>query len=293
MNFSIEEPSIECYDNSYILIHNNRGYCYDENRKFITNSNDACYLFNGQCFPPKIGEIGNFINIKVIPFLTNFHTGVHAYSGIYSMLKEYLKNSKEYEDYKIVVYENVQSGILEILYTFFDNSKILLLQENVLYRFSQIKIIQNSLHSFLERHDLSIEISNLIINNIKNENNVFYPKKIALIKTIDNSITSVMGAIDVNIAKNYCEKNNYELINPLELGEVMLANYINNCEEILFSWGTTFMKNFIYLSDKCVNAKVLIFGVPFKMEYENAISRDIIVKKYKNCVFEYLIEPKL
>jgi hypothetical protein len=79
------------------------------------------------------------------------------------------------------------------------------------------------------------------------------------------------------------------MIEPSELGEVLLANYINNCEEIIFSWGTTFMKNFIYLSEVATKARVLVFGDEFNYEYSNAISRNIIVYKYKNCIFEYRI----
>jgi hypothetical protein len=69
----------------------------------------------------------------------------------------------------------------------------------------------------------------------------------------------------------------------------MSINYINNCEEIIFSWGTTFMKNFIFISEKCLKSKVFVFGNEFNYEYNDAMRRDILIQKYKNCTFEYVI----
>jgi hypothetical protein len=289
MNFSLDKITISSYEMGFILIKNNSGFCYDENKSFILESNDSCYLFNGICNPPQIVSEDTFLNFKIIPFLTNFHTGVHAYSGIYSMLNEYMKNYNLYVDYKICVYKNIQKGILDILYEFFDKSKIVLLNQDIVYRFSEIKIIPNSLHSFLENKNITKEISELLITKVKKSNNEIYPKKIAIFKTFDTSVTSTMGAINFDDAKNYCINNGYDLIIPEKLGEVNLINYINNCEEIIFSWGTTFMKNFIFISEKCLKSKVFVFGNEFNYEYNDAIRRDILIQKYKNCTFEYVI----
>lgn len=292
MSFYLDNIEFEDFYNSYVLINDNKGYCYDENKVFIQKSNDSCFLFNGSCNPPKITNEDEIINFKIIPFITNFHTGVHAYSGIYSMLREYVKNKKYYEDYYIVIYERVQKGILDVIYHFINKSKIILIKENTVYKFSKIRLIPNSLHSFLENHIMSINISDMIISKIDGDQLV-YPSKIAILKTFENSITSTMGAIDFNLAKNYCDMNDYVLINPNEMDEITLIRYVNNCEEILLSWGSTFMKNFIYLSEKCLNASVFIFGGSFIYEYNNAIERNIIVNKYKNCNFTYFVEPIL
>jgi hypothetical protein len=284
----ISEPVIGVYSNSFIFISGNNPYCYNQNKNFITESNDSCYLFNWKCTPPSIVNIPTtYSEHKIIPFTSHFHTGVHAYSGIFSILYTFLKKEVTLHDYKIAVYKNIQKGILEILYYFFNESDVILLDSNTVYQFSEIKLIPNSLHSFLENHEISLAISDTIMGKIKLNDEINYPKKIAIIKTFDSSVTSTMGAIDKSIAIDYCRTNGFEMIEPSEVGEVALANYINNCEEIIFSWGTTFMKNFIYLSEKAKNAKVFIFGDEFEYEYRNAISRDIIVKRYKNCVFEY------
>jgi hypothetical protein len=289
MNLYLKDINIKDYDNSFVLIKDDHAYCYDKDRIFIKESNDSCNLFNGECNPPKIGNEDVFYGIKVIPFITHFNTGVHAYSGIYSILNEFIKLGSSVDEYKIVVYNNLQKGILDVLYHFFDKERIIELNANTVYKFLEIKLIPNSLHSFLENKSLTNEISTLIMDKIKINNYKNYPKKIAIIKTVNSSVTSTMGVIDNNIAKEYCENNGFLMVEPSELGEVLLANYINNCEEIIFSWGTTFIKNFIYLSERAFKSKILVFGNEFNYEYNNALSRNIIVDKYKNCIFEYMI----
>jgi hypothetical protein len=293
MSFFIENPIVRNYKDAYLHIINDNSYCYDNNKNFIRESNDSCYLFNGRCSPPGVAQENISLNIKIVPFITHFHTGVHAYSGVYSILYQYLKQGISKDDYKIAIYQNIQTGILDILYQFFNEDEIILLEPNVIYKFLEIKLIPNSLHSFLENHSTSSEISNLILGKIKSDTSIKYPKKIAIIKTINSSVTSTMGAINKDSAKKYCDDNGFLMIEPSEIGEVSLANYVNNCEEIILSWGTTFMKNFIYLSENAIKATVLVYGQEFRYEYENALSRDIIVKKYKNCEFNYELNKQI
>lgn len=290
MRYVLDNIKILDYPNSFILIRNNKPFCYDKYRNFIKESNDACYLFHGECNAPYIIEKSFKLDLKVVPFLTHFHTGVHAFSGIYSILYEFIKNNLNKSDYKVAIYENIQKGIVDILKLFIDDDKIIFLKENVLYEFSEVKIIPNSLHSFLENHVISKKISDLILNKISDITYDNYPKKIAILKTLRTSITSDSGVIDSKIAEKYCQENGYTMLEPDEIGELKLIKLINNCEEIIFSWGTTFMKNFIYLSDNAKNAKVWIIGGQFRYEYDNAINRDIIVKNFKNCTFEYIIK---
>jgi hypothetical protein len=285
----ISNPIIKIYNNSFIFINENNPYCYNQDKNFIIESNDSCYLFRDDCKPPIISNPTISLNSKIIPFISHFNTGVHAYSGIFSILHTFLTKEISLKDYKIAVFEKTQKGILEILYRFFDKNDIIFLESNIVYQFLEIKLIPNSLHSFLENHEISKKISAMIMNKIKMSNTITYPKKIAIIKTFESSVTSTMGAIDKNLAIEYCNSNGFELLEPSEIGEVVLANYINNCEEIIFSWGTTFMKNFIYLSENAIRATVLVYGQEFRYEYENALSRNIIVKKYKNCEFNYEI----
>jgi hypothetical protein len=293
MSLYLDHVPIVDYGNSFILIKDNKPFCYDENKNFIINSNDSCYLFNGICNPPKITTDPIFFDLKVIPFLTHFHTGVHAYSGVYSILYWFIKNNYNQQNYKIVVYENIQEGILEVLYELFNKDDIFLLKPDTLYRFSEIRLIPNSLHSFFENYEMTYNISNIILTEKIKDNITNYPKKIAILKTSDESITSTNGVIDYNLAEKYCEDNGYVLLKPKILGEIKLINYINNCEEILFSWGTTLIKNFIYLSDNAKIAKVWVVGKEFNYEYQNAMERNIICNKYKNCTFEYIINPKI
>jgi hypothetical protein len=155
MNLFLDNINIKNYNDSFLFINENHSYCYDNNKQFIKESNDACHLFNGDCNPPIILNEDVYLNIKVIPFITHFHTGVHAFSGIYSILHSYFTKGIFNSDYKIAVYENTQDGILEILYKFFNEDDIILLKKNTVYRFLDVKLIPNGLHSFLENHEIS------------------------------------------------------------------------------------------------------------------------------------------
>jgi capsular polysaccharide biosynthesis protein len=100
-----------------------------------------------------------------------------------------------------------------------------------------------------------------------------------------------MGSIDYALAKLLSKRNGYELIEPSEVGEIEVINYLNNAQKVLFSWGTTFMKNYIYISNKCKKIDVLITGHPFKLEFNNATNRDILPLKFKKARIQYHLEP--
>jgi hypothetical protein len=292
MSYSIEETIPEVYQNSFYTIRNKQGYCFDSDQYFIKQSNDWHYLINGNLEIPILNQ--NYITIDevVVPLVTSFHTGVHAYSGIYSILFNYFKRA-ENSKYRFLVYKELQSGILEIVEKVIGKSKIIYLESDILYRFKETLLIPNSLHSFLENQKMTKDISNFIQNKIVDVDYRANYTKTAILKKLDSSVSSTMGIVDSNVASSFCERNGYVSTEPSEVGEVGLINILHNSEEVVFSWGTTFMKNFIYLSDKCKKVTVLVFGRDFYNEYENAKERGILVTSFKNAKFTYHIEPDL
>jgi hypothetical protein len=296
MRHYLEKIDIEYHPDSYYIVNTKQpffasGYCFDSNLVFIEKSNDWCYLLSGSINLPYLGNNYKSIDEKVIPLIVSFQTGVHAYAGIYSILLNYFKffNNSEY---KFIVYKELQSGILEIIKNLIDESRLIILDPDILYKFKEVVIIPNSLHSFLENESITMEISNLIqtkfVNSYEKEFN-----KIAILKKPNSSVTSNLGTIDSKLVDNFCEKNKYKFIEPFLVGEVNTINILSNCDKVVFSWGTTFMKNFIYLSNRCERADVLINGAEFYNEYRNAMDRGILIKKFKNCEFFYHINPDI
>lgn len=292
MRFYIENVKINDYDGAYFFIRQNQGFCFTTKHEFIKHSNDWYYLIRNR--EPEIPIISNmeiiFIEKKVIPLITSFHTGVHAYSGIYSILFNLFKIKQE--GYKFLVYRNIQSGILDIIKALLGEDNLIFLDHEVLYKFKNILLIPNSLHSFLESEEFSLKISDFIQNNFAKKRND-YIENVAILKTDRSSVSSKLGVVSEEASKKFFEKNNYKIVEPSEIGEIETINILYNCINAAFSWGTTFMKNYIYLSDKCEIVDVFIFGAEFVLEYESAIQRGLLIEKFRNCKFNYHIEPNL
>jgi hypothetical protein len=294
MNSYIENVEIKNYKNGFCFIKDNHSFCFDEEKNFIVESNDSCYLFHGGTTVPNIPQNQFFINEKVISLLTHFHTGVHAFCGVFSIITNIFEKFEKRNEYKICINKNLQKGIKEIIELFFEKDKIIFLENDVLYRFEEVVIVPNSLHSYFENEKLTYKISKFIIDSVlKNSEQIETYKKIAILKTESSSVTSNMGTLDLETSKKICQENGYKLIEPSEVGEINLIKYLQNCEQVLFSWGTTFVKNYPYISEKCKKIDVLIIGAAFSYEYNVVMNREILVNKYKNCVFQYHLNTDL
>jgi hypothetical protein len=314
MNNYIEYKYIPQYDNSYYYITGdniNLNIALDSNSDLIYYSND--YLFLLKNTESKINNIythvkkninsHTYINEDVIPFITTFSTSVHAYCGIKNILKNYINNIDLYKNKKIIIYRNLTKGLLDIIKYFchikiLNENNIIYIDENIVYKFNSITIIPNTLHSYFENILIRDEISDMFKNYIfeyKIPNsykvNNFY-ESLAIIKHEKNGITSNYGSADYVSALNLMEKLNYKMIEAGEYNEIEFMQLIYNSKKIIFSWGTTFMKNFIYISDKCESMIVYIIGDEFLYEYNYLLNNNMLFFKYKNCNIEYKIVNK-
>ena len=285
------------HESAFYIIQNHGGHCFDREGAFVHDSNEWAYLIQKPegFSPPTIGSNATIIDEDVIPIISGFRTGVHAYVGILSILMNYIDNKDQFNNKKLLVYNNVQEGILQIIDYLADSnhierSDIIYLDPDVLYQFNSVTIIPNSLHSYFENDEIRDDIALFVNNNLTmKEPSPF--RKISILKHHNSGVSSTMGSIDYELAKSVSKKNGYELLEPSEVGEIGLINYLYNAEKLLFSWGTTFMKNFIYISDTCKKIDVLITGRPFRREFENALERGILPHKFKNANLSYHLEP--
>jgi hypothetical protein len=132
---------------------------------------------------------------------------------------------------------------------------------------------------------------NVFSNNTENSN------RVALIKSNITCNVTTNGCFDNIEVTYFCKKNNLKIINSLN--EIELINQINNCELLIVSYGSSFFKNFVYISEKCKNVIVLINGDVYINDYielSNDIPtkyKGIIFNKYKNAEFKYVISNNL
>lgn len=244
----------------------------------------------------KIKKIDKKINKKVIPFITSFSTGtVHGYSGIFYILLEYINNYDKYKEYDIIVYENSQKGILDLINNaieknYIDRNKVIFLSSNTIYFFSEIFIIPNGHHNIYQPNiDFSLKINDYISKNIIGSiNTENYGDKICLLKTsfFDNKTDS--GILNHSEAVELAKRNGFTFLDLNKINdETKLINIIHKCSEFYTSWGTAFMKNFVYVSDRCQKIIVLIVGDDFKNQYLCHKNNNVLLLKFKNAIIEY------
>lgn len=283
------------------------------NNKILTLTNEWLYLIaiyyhkntNPEIYNQIIKNYNNIINNSstdnftviinenVIPLITSFSTGtIHGYTGLFYILIEYINNFELYKNYKILVYKNSQKGILDIINYFIDGKNIIYLDPEIIYRFDLMFIIPNQYHYYdnLEfNNKVSLFIHNNIINSINKKTILIYPK-ICIIKSSISSNLTQDGVFNNNDIIKFCTKYNLVNIEPTNYNEIEIIKIINSCEQFIVSWGTTFFKNFIYISDKCKKIIVLIYGNVFINQYNNEQN---IITKFKSANIEYKIIDSL
>jgi hypothetical protein len=279
-----------------------------ESYDVIQHSNDWLYLIgdgNYRDTGPILNHIKQnnqhveFIDEDIIPFITAFPASIHGYAGALSILTDYINHLSVYEGKTVALYQGAQKGIHDIIKYFQQidviKAKIIFLEHDVIYKFRSITIIPNTLHSYFESITIRDSISKILQQYIfdytlPNEYNISDDvRNIAILKHHGSSISSSMGAISIDTARNFCNKHNLKLIEPAELNEIQLIKMISNCEKLICSWGTTFMKNFIYISDKCKEVIVFIVGSEFTGEYNHLVNNEKIINQFKNAKFTYQI----
>jgi hypothetical protein len=279
-----------------------------ESYDIIHHSNDWLYLIGDGSYRDanlianhikQNTQHAEFIDEDIIPFITAFPTSIHGYAGVLSILANYINHLNTYEGKTIALYQESQKGIHDIIKYFQQigiiKTKIIFLEHDIIYKFRSITIIPNTLHSYFESISIRDNISEILEQYIFNyaltgEYNINDNlQNIAILKHHGSSVASSMGAISIDIARNFCNDHNLQLIEPSTFNEIQLIKMISNCEKLICSWGTTFMKNFIYISDKCREVIVYIVGSEFTGEYNYLVNNGKIINQFKNAKFTYQI----
>ncbi len=284
--------------------------CLDSQFNIIKNSNDWLYLLNNN--HDRISHSEDIrhhilrnthhictIHENVIPFITGFNGGVHTFCGIYSILLEYLKNYKQYEKYKIIVYTQVHKGVKDII-DFFVQEKDIIYIDGGIYKFDEVYIIPNKLHSYFEDIKIRDQIVQMIQDYILNSSlltvdkytvdDKYKYKNICSFKHPGSGINSTFGSISKQTIEFFVTKSRYIYLEPANYNEIQLIQILNKCgPHLVLSWGTLFQKNFVYIGDQVLKVTVFIIGQEFTREYYHMIEHDKMVYQFNNATFQYRI----
>jgi hypothetical protein len=174
----------------------------------------------------------------------------------------YFENIKKYYNKKILIYKNTQQGILDIIYYFIEKNNIIQIEEKQLYKLKSISFIPIKNHTFLfkDTDDENIysnsKIYNFILNNIIIKSSYEKPlyNYVYILKTNqDNKYIKIndVNQIDFSILKIMDDKNIIDISPNKTASEIEIMILLNNCKVFICSFGSSFYKNFIYLSNNC------------------------------------------
>lgn len=241
---------------------------------------------------PNIDE--RFSNDNIIPFITSFSSGTaHGYCGLFFILNEYISYRKKYKDYKIAIYPNSQSGIIDILNHFInkkilDKNKIIRLSSSIKYLFKSVRFIPNKWHSYPKKFNLKIIKKYIICEEIQNKLSIINSEMCIIKNSQSHNITSC-GVVQEKIVKIFCKQNNLILLEPGKINEIELINYLYSSSRLILSWGTSFFKNYIYISSRCKKITVFVIGDEFRKQYYRVREQGDLIEKYKDAMITYIL----
>jgi hypothetical protein len=239
-----------------------------------------------------------YFDKDVVSLMTTFSKGsLHGFSGFYYIYITYLNNFENYKDKDIIIYKDIEPGFLSILNylrnTRAINTNIIYLEKEKKYKFKSVTYIPNKFHVFKPELENMVDCFIEKYKIIGNKNNI--NQKICIIKSdISNTNISGNGIFNNNIVEQFCNKYNIRRIFPKD--EIELINLIYSCKILILSYGSTFFKNYIYISDSCEKIIVIIKGDCYINDYKNLCKpspslhqfQGNIYNKYKNAVIKYI-----
>tara|TARA_Y100000992_G_scaffold54448_1_gene32704 strand:- start:1434 stop:2435 length:1002 start_codon:yes stop_codon:yes gene_type:complete len=228
---------------------------------------------------------------KIIPLVSSFSRGTtHGYSCLYFALNEYIKNKEIYKDHYIALYMGSQKGLLDIVHKLvdkqvIDKTKIIYLDSEIKYLFKSITFIPNKWHEMYtilnDNNNYHSVYDNLIVKYFVNEKYVTNHENICLIKGFEKTKMK-------DVMKNFTKLNKLYHINVLNVDEIERINMIYYSKIFVCSWGTSFFKNFFYISEKCEKIIVIVIG-HYRAQYNRM--KNHLIKKYKNAnVYYYFVD---
>jgi hypothetical protein len=226
---------------------------------------------------------------------TSFSTGtIHGYVGIFDIIYQLKKSTVKYDNY--MVHDNAQAGIKNIITNFFPNHNIVYIKPNIIYEFESLALIRVTHHNFHFRGKGELEL----IQNIQKLLNEYFlipeftfDENIAVIKNNNSVRLTGDGVYGWKEVQSFCKINNYKLIEPTESSEQVYYNRIYNCKNLILTWGTTYFKGLLYISDKCENITVLVAPGGYTSQYKSFLNGKTLLTKYKNATITYKMVANL
>jgi capsular polysaccharide biosynthesis protein len=211
----------------------------------------------------------DIIELDKVIFIKFTHTNVgHAFANIMNII--YQLKEINLTEYKIIITEdlvNCSSFLISIIYLFFNDSQIIVINDTTLVKFNKTFIIDD----ILDKQQINVDILinklkvSSIISNIKTFDNIF------LIKSTITKNTNPLNKSFNNEYNEYFIEKGFNCIIPENYDINTLYKIINNAKNIIMSWGCCSYLNSIFVNP---NSNVLVLcHIGYKTEYYNVINK--------------------
>jgi hypothetical protein len=102
------------------------------------------------------------------------------------------------------------------------------------------------------------------------------------------------GILKNENVNKFCDKYNINRLFPSN--EIELINSIYNSKILILNYGSTFFKNYVYISESCEKIIIIVYGPGYTNDYNHLSNitpskyQGIIYKKYKNAEIKYILD---
>ncbi len=281
----------------------NKPICFKEN-KLYSHSNEFLNILKTPFYPSSKHLYLDFINSynknidfteineDCIYFLFNFWRGTsHGFASIWSLLIQYLEEKPEK---KILFLRQSNKSFHDLLLKIIPKDKIIFLERGKKYKIKNLNFYKNQIHTWSDNYQSKLDflVSRLLVGTVSSEE-----ETVIIVKNSKEKKHAGPNpfSYDYNKLLEFSKKNNGKLICPEDLSEIETVNAVNNCKTLVVSWGTSYIKNFRLISDKC--EKIICFvnkNTNYEGEYNNWKKRVInknnhVYDKFKNARVKYIL----
>ena len=243
------------------------------------------------------------VNWLYVSLITTWSIGTgHGYAQIYDILINFKRLYSNFDDkkYKFLVYKNTQKGINDIINYFIPTDQIIYIDPEKVYKIDNFLHLRGNSSNKLDNidfrfHEFLVPFFQENYYNKFDKNKPTY-EKICIVKN-DGEKTNVSSdrGFSYEELKSFCDINNYYMIDHSSTNMIDIIYLINNCEEILLSWGTAFFNHYIYISDKCkIISNFILENSGYHIYEYNRMGEffKANLSQFRNAVINYYIVDK-
>ena len=259
-------------------------YLIDNRENLIYKDMETLFIKN-RYKVPEISVNGNSVLVS-----TPFSSGTaHGYAGVLDIIHGIYTSNIKYD--RVVLHENTQRGIVDIIKCCFPDHMLYFIKADTVYSFDSLTMIPVTIHAYLFKDNL--ELNHLYKNIMPLLDNIFFKDCIdcsnntdlCVLKSSKSSNLTAVGVFNQTDIEIFCYLNNLTPVEPTDYSEDAYARLIHSAKTIVFSWGSTFSKGAVYISDRCTEIIVLVHK-EFMTQFTDA--RENIGHSLKNANITYV-----